>query len=108
MGHPRLGASPNAGFGHVGEAGACYAKMAQVLQRAGEVRDHVERDAIKRQKYVRETAIMVYGLTKAAGRMFEQEHLRMINMVSAINPGGSGGQGGNRFTAKGSWSTRSS
>ena len=25
----------------------------------------------------------------------------MINLVSAINPGGSGGHGGNRFTAKG-------
>ncbi len=37
-------------------------------------------------------------LTKAAGGMFEQEHLRMINMVWAINPGGNGG---NRFIAKG-------
>ncbi len=51
--------------------------------------------------YVTEIAILVYDLTKAAGRRFEQEHLRMIHMVSAINPGGSGGQGGNRFTAKG-------
>ena len=76
--------------------------MARVLVRAGEVRDNVEAVSINVEKYVKEIAALVADLTKAAGRMFEQEDLRMINMVSAINPGGSGGQGGNRFTAKGS------
>ena len=52
------------------------------------------------EKYVKEIAALVADLTKAAGRMFEQEHFRMINMVSAISPGGLGGKGGNRFTAK--------
>ncbi len=37
--------------------------------------------------------------SQATGKMFEEEHLRMINMVSAIHTEGSGG-GGKRFTAK--------
>ncbi len=57
-GLPGLG-SQSAGFGHVGEAGSCYAKMAQVLQRAGEVRDNVGGDSINVKKYVKEIAIMV-------------------------------------------------
>ncbi len=104
-GPPGLGGSNDGGvgggFGHVGEAGACYAKMAQVLHRAGEIRDNVEVVSINVEKYVKEIATLMVDLTKASGRMFQQEHLRMVNMVSAINPGGSGGTGGNRFTAKG-------
>ncbi len=104
-GPPGIGGSSDGGigggFGHVGESGACYAKMAQVLQRAGEVRDNVEVGSIIGEKCVKEIAIMMIDLTKASGRIFEQEHLRMISMVSAINPGGSGRTGGNRFTAKG-------
>ncbi len=52
------------------------------------------------EKYCKEVATLVAAFTKAARRMFEQEQLRIINMVSAINPGGSGGTGGNRFVAK--------
>ncbi len=44
------------------------------------------------EKYVKEIAALVADLTKAAGKMLEQERLRMINMVSAINPGGLGGK----------------
>ena len=71
--------------------------MARVLQRAGEVRDNVEVGSINVEKYVKELANLMADLTKAAGRMFEQEHLRMINMVSAINVGGLGSGGGPRF-----------
>ncbi len=89
---PRFGGSfdggVGGGFGHVGEAGLCYAKMARVLQPAGEVHDTVEADSINVEKYVKESAALVIDLVKPSGRMFEQEHLRMINMVSAINPGG--------------------
>ncbi len=53
------------------------------------------------EKYVKEIAALVGDLTKAAGRMFEKEHFRMINMVTAINQGGLGGKGGNRFAATG-------
>ena len=71
--------------------------MGWVLQRAGEIKDNVEADSINVEKYVRELAAVVIDLTKASGKMFEQEHLRMINMVSAINTGGSGATGGPRF-----------
>ncbi len=53
--------------------------------------NNVERDSINVERYVKEVAIMIYELTMATGRMFEQEHLRMINMVSAISPGGATG-----------------
>ena len=39
------------GFGHVGEAGACYSTMARVVLRAGEVRDNVDADSINVEKY---------------------------------------------------------
>ncbi len=41
------------GFGHVGEARACYDKMAIVTRRLAEIRDHVEFDSINVEKYVR-------------------------------------------------------
>ncbi len=64
--------------------------MAKVLQMAGEVRDSVEADSSNVEMYVEEFANLVIDLTEASGRMFEQEHFRMINMVSAINTGSSG------------------
>ncbi len=73
-GPPRPGGSnyggAEGGFGHVGEAGACYSTMARVMLCAGERRDNVEADSINVVKYVEETAALSSGLTKAAGRMF--------------------------------------
>ncbi len=40
------------GFGHVGEATACYDTMARVLKRLVEIRDNVETDSITVEKYV--------------------------------------------------------
>jgi hypothetical protein len=62
------------------------------------VRDHVEQDSINVEKYVKVLASLLVDTIQTTGKMFEEEHLRMINMVSAINTGGSGGAG-NRFTA---------
>ncbi len=67
--------------------------MARVLLRAGEVRDNVEAESINVEKYVKEIPDLMADLTKATGRMFEQEHFTMINMVSAVNTGGSGAKG---------------
>ncbi len=60
----------------------------------------MEADSINVEKYVKEIAALVIDLLKASGRIFEQEHLRMINMASAINLGGSGGARGIKVTAK--------
>ncbi len=72
--------------------------MVRVLIRAREVRDKVEADSINVEKNVTEIATLMADLTKATRNMFEQENLRMTNMVSAINTGGAGGPGGIRFT----------
>ncbi len=83
-----VGGVPSGGFCHVGEARACYDAMARVMKRLAEIRDNVEIDSINAGKYVKELTSTMIEMTKAPGRMFEQEHLRMINMVTAINPGG--------------------
>ncbi len=62
-----------------------------------EIRDTVEMDSINMEKYVKELTNTMIEMTRATGKMFEQENLRMINMVPAINPGGLGGKGGPFF-----------
>ncbi len=49
------------------------------------------------ERYVKELASLLVAVIQATRKMSEEEHLRMINMVSAMNTGGSGG-GRNRFT----------
>ncbi len=46
-------------------------------------------------KYVKEIASPPVDAVQATGKMFEETHMRMINMVTSIHPGGVGG--GNRF-----------
>ncbi len=75
--------------------------MARVMKRLPEIWDNVEIDSINVEKYVTELTGTMIEMTKAAGRMFKQEHLRMINMATAINPGGLGGKGGKGFTTRG-------
>ncbi len=53
------------------------------------------------EKYVEELTNTKIDMTKTTERMFEQEHLRIINMVTAINPGCLGGKGGDGFTTRG-------
>jgi hypothetical protein len=78
------------GFGHVGNAGRCYQQLARMLVRAGEVRDAVEQDQYNIGKYVKEIASLLVDLVQAAGNMFEEEHMRMNNMVTSVHPGGLG------------------
>ncbi len=70
------GRVPSGGFGHVDEARACYDAMARVMKMLAEIRDSVEIDNIKVERYANELASTMIEMTKAAGRMFEQEHLR--------------------------------
>ncbi len=92
QGPPGLGSGdggvPSGGFGHEGKARACYDAMARVMKRLAELRDNVEIDSINVERYVKELTSTMIEMTEAAWRMLEQEHLRMINMVTAINPGG--------------------
>ena len=59
----------------------------------GELRGNVEADSINVEKYVKELSVVTMYLTKACGRMFEQEHLRFIAMFSATRNSGGGGGG---------------
>ncbi len=63
-------------------------------------------DSINVAKYVKELTSTMIELSKATGRMFDQEHLRIINMVSAINTVGSGGGGGGRGGGGGGRATK--
>ena len=84
-GPPGLGGEVSggyAGFGHVGEARACYDTMARVMRRLTEIKDNVEADSMNVEKCVKETTTII-DMIKATGRMLEQDHLRMISMVTA-------------------------
>ncbi len=70
-----------------GEARACYDTTARVMRRLAEIKDNVEADSINVENWVRVLTSTMHDLTKGIGRMLEQEHPRMINMVAAINPG---------------------
>ncbi len=48
-------------------------------------------DSINVGKYVKELASLLADMTQATGRMFEEEHLPMINMVTSTHPRGGGG-----------------
>ncbi len=61
----------DAGFGHVGEARACYDTMAKATRRLREIKDNVEADSINVEKHVKELANTMHDSTKATGRMFE-------------------------------------
>ena len=80
------------GFGDVGEAAVCFQTMAKTMKRLGEIRDNVEADSINVEKYVKELSVVTRDLTKACGRMFEQEHA----MFSATRNNGGGGGGFHR------------
>ncbi len=61
---------------------------------SGEVRDVVESDLLNMEKYLKEIASLLADADQATGKIFEEEHMRMINMVTSVHPGGVGG--GNR------------
>ena len=80
------------GFGSdVGESQECYQNLAFALGRLSEIRDNVESDMLLTETYVKELASMVIKITKAIGRMFEQEPLRFMAMHAASGGSKTGG-----------------
>ncbi len=55
----------------------------------------MENDQRNIERYVKEIASLLVDAVHAIGKMFAEEHVRMINMVTSSHPGGVGG--GNRF-----------
>ena len=72
------------------------------MTRLKDIENNVEMDAINMEKY-RELSKVCWDTFRAIEAMFEQEHLRFINMFAAT---GGSGSGGPPSTAEGSWSTR--
>ena len=53
--------------------------------------------AMAAEKHIKELTDVVKEMFMASGSMFEQEHLRFINMFAATGGGGYGGGGGHKF-----------
>ena len=81
------------GFGEVGEARMNFHKMVKGMSRLKEIVDNVEGDQLNTEKYVKELGAVCMEMFRATGAMFEQEHLRFINMFSATRSSGGGGGG---------------
>ena len=56
----------------------------------------VEADSISVKRYVKELSVVTMDFTQACGRVFEQEHLRFIAILSATRNNGGGGEGFHR------------
>ncbi len=75
------------GFGHVGEARLCYSKTAAGMARLQEIEQNVEHDAVNPKKHNKELSKVCWDIFKATRAMFEQKHLRIINMLTAVESG---------------------
>ncbi len=70
--------------------------MVELISRFKDIEGHIERDIRKADKYIQELPKESQEMSKAMGRMFEQDHLRFIAMISAA--GKSGQQGSIKAT----------
>ncbi len=91
-----VGGPPGFGFGDCSEAKVNFQRMVRGLTRLDEISKNVAGHQLNVEKYVKEVSDVCTEMFRAAGSMFEQEHLRFINMFAAIGGGGSGG-GSHRF-----------
>ncbi len=89
------------GFGDVREARICFNGIAVAVERLKQIEESVEHDAVKTDKYVKEFAMLCRNMFRAAGALFEQEHLIFVIMVSAV--GSSGAVGGSLKCNKGKY-----
>jgi hypothetical protein len=92
------GAGPSglevAEFGEVGEARANFDRMVKGMTRLKEISGNVAGGQLNVEMYVKEFSVVCTEMSRATGCMFEQEHLRCINMVATARNGGTGGGGG--------------
>ncbi len=79
------------GFGEVGEARLKFNRMVKGMARLKEISENVVADQLNIEKHVKELTDVVREMFMASGSMFEQEHLRFINLFAATGGGGHGG-----------------
>ena len=84
------------GFGKVGEENLNFHKMVKGMSRMKEISENIAGDRLNVERYAKELSDVFVEMFRAAGSMFEQEHLRFINMFAATGGGGHGG-GSHRF-----------
>ena len=90
----------------MGEARANFNRMVKGMTRLKEISENVAGDQLNVEKYIKELSDVCTEMFRATGCMFEQEHLRFINMITAVGSGGTGG-GGSKYP-RSIWRTRSS
>ena len=78
-----------AGFGEVGESRANFNRMVKGMTRLKDISENVAGDQLNVEKYVKELSDVRTEMCRATACMFEQEHLRLINMLTATGGGGS-------------------
>ena len=58
------------------------------MRRLKDIENNVETDSINTEKYVKDLSKVCWDMFRATGAMFEQGHLRFINMFAATGNGG--------------------
>jgi hypothetical protein len=71
--------------------------MVQGMTRLMEISDNVAGDQLNVEKYVKELSDVGAEMFRETGCLFDQEHLRFINVIAAVGSGGTGG-GGSKYT----------
>ena len=79
----------------MGEARINFNRMVRGMSRLKEISEYVVGDQLNTEKYVKELTDVCREMFMASGSMFEQEHLRFINLFAAT--GGVGHGGGGKF-----------
>ncbi len=70
-------------FGDIGQATVNEQEMARGMKWLKYIESNGETDAISMEKYVKELSNVCWDVFRATGTMFEQEHVRFINMFIA-------------------------
>ncbi len=71
------------GFGDVGEARINFNRTVRGMSRLKEISENVAGDQLNAEKYVKELTDVCREMFMASGSMFEQEHLRFIDLFAA-------------------------
>ncbi len=62
-----------------------YDEMVKGMMHLKEIEDNVKQDTINSERYIKELSKVCWEILRATGAMFEQKHLRFINMYMAAN-----------------------
>ncbi len=58
------------------------------MSRLKEIEENAEHDTINSEMYIKELSKVCWDMFRARGAMFDEEHLRFINMITAAGSNG--------------------